>query len=685
MKVHELAKELGLTSKEVLTLLHKLGSDVKSHMSKLEDDVVEIVRHSMQDKVPAAAEASKPEPTEPAKVETAVATPPEAPPAPEPEPEKAPPRAVPAGNVITIRGSIVVKELAEKMNMRPNQLITELMSMNVFASINQRMDFAVAQKLAAEHGITLEHEKRAPEPRPIPKALQEQEDIDRPEDIMPRPAVVTMLGHVDHGKTSLLDRIRNTAVADGEAGGITQHIGAYTVEVNDRSITFLDTPGHAAFTSMRARGANLTDIAIIVIAADDGIMPQTKEAILHARAANAVMMVAINKIDLPGSKPERVRQQLQAEGLATEEWGGEVICCEVSAATGKGLEHLLESILLQAEMLELKANPKRRASGYVIEARLESGMGPTANLLVRSGTLAVGDLILSGEYWGRVKALINDKGVKVRTAGPSTPVKCMGLSGVPEAGAEFRVAGNEKVARATAEALGRRLIQEQQTVRKKVSLDNLYDHLKTTGLLELKIILKTDVQGSLEAIRHSLDGLKSDKISLTIILGGVGNITANDVLLASASDAIVVGFNVSKENTVAQIAKQEGVEIRLHSVIYELIDELRDSMTGMLAPKLTESYLGRALVQEVFEISKVGRIAGCLLADGRTSSRARARVKRANETIYEGSIQTLRRFQNEAAEVKEGQECGIRLDNFETFEKNDMIEFYDVVKTAQSL
>lgn len=681
MKVHELAKELGLASKEVLALLHQLGSDVKSHMSKLDADTVEIVKHAVRDKTQAGAKAAGSPTVEPPKVET----PPKSLPVEKPEPETAAPGQATAGKVITIRGSIVVRELAEKLNMRPNQLIAELMSMNVFASINQRMDFAVAQKLAARRGITLEHEKRAPEPKPIPKAFQEHEEIDRPEDLMPRPAVVTMLGHVDHGKTSLLDRIRNARVAAGEAGGITQHIGAYTVEIDDRSITFLDTPGHEAFTSMRARGANLTDIAVIVIAADDGVMPQTKEAILHARAAEAVMMVAINKIDLPGSKPERVRQQLQAEGLVTEEWGGDVICCEVSAATGKGVEHLLESILLQAEMLELKANPKRRASGYVIEARLEAGMGPTANLLVRSGTLKIGDLILSGEYWGRVKALINDKGAKVRTAGPSVPVKCMGLSGVPEAGAEFRVCGNDKVARATAEAAGRRLNEEQQTVRKKVSLDNLYDHLKTTGQLELKIILKTDVQGSLEAIRHSLDALKSDKISLNVILGGVGNITANDVLLASASDAIVVGFNVAKENTVAQLAKQEGVDIRLHSVIYELIDEIRDSMTGMLAPKLTETYLGRALVQEVFEISKVGRIAGCLLTDGRTTSRARARVKRTNETIYEGSIHTLRRFQNEAAEVKEGQECGIRLDNFESFEKSDIIEFYDVVKSAQSL
>lgn len=681
MKVHELAKELGLASKEVLALLHQLGSDVKSHMSKLDADTVEIVKHAVRDKTQAGAKADGSPTVEPPKVET----PPKSLPVEKPEPETAAPGQATVGKVITIRGSIVVRELADKLNMRPNQLIAELMSMNVFASINQRMDFAVAQKLAARHGITLEHEKRAPEPKPIPKAFQEHEEIDRPEDLMPRPAVVTMLGHVDHGKTSLLDRIRNARVAAGEAGGITQHIGAYTVAIDDRSITFLDTPGHEAFTSMRARGANLTDIAVIVIAADDGVMPQTKEAILHARAAEAVMMVAINKIDLPGSKPERVRQQLQAEGLATEEWGGDVICCEVSAATGKGVEHLLESILLQAEMLELKANPKRRASGYVIEARLEAGMGPTANLLVRSGTLKIGDLILSGEYWGRVKALINDKGAKVRTAGPSVPVKCMGLSGVPEAGAQFRVCGNDKVARATAEAAGRRLNEEQQTVRKKVSLDNLYDHLQTTGQLELKIILKTDVQGSLEAIRHSLDALKSDKISLNVILGGVGNITANDVLLASASDAIVVGFNVAKENTVAQLAKQEGVDIRLHSVIYELIDEIRDSMTGMLAPKLTETYLGRALVQEVFEISKVGRIAGCLLTDGRTTSRARARVKRTNETIYEGSIHTLRRFQNEAAEVKEGQECGIRLDNFESFEKSDIIEFYDVVKSAQSL
>ncbi|MFH0952758.1 MAG: translation initiation factor IF-2, partial [Verrucomicrobiota bacterium] len=608
-------------------------------------------------------------------------------PAPEaPAAAPAPPPAPPAKRVITVRGAVIVKEFAEQLAVKPNQLIAELMTMNVFASINERVDLKVAQQIADKHGFALEHEKKVIEHKPVIKAPEEGVETteDRPDDLLPRPPVVTFLGHVDHGKTSLLDKIRHSRVAEGEDGGITQHIGAYSVQYRDRAITFLDTPGHAAFTAMRARGANLTDIAVLIIAADDGVMPQTREAIQHAKAAGVAMMVAINKIDLRTASVDRVKRQLQQEGLTPEDWGGELICCPVSAVTGDGIDHLLEMILLQAEMMELKANPKRRALGYVIEARLEAGMGPTANLLVTRGTLHVGDAIVCGPCWGKVKALINDQGIKVRTAGPSSAVKCLGLNSVPEPGEEFQCYPNDRVARQTAEERMAKKRMDELVVPKRASLEDL---LRKTAehRCELFLVLKTDVQGSLEAIQQSLLGIKSDKVSLKMVLTGVGNITENDVLLASASNAIILGFHVGKEDGVGDRAKQEGVEIRLYSVIYELLDNVRDAMTGLLEPVTKETVIGHAEVRQVFDISKKGKIAGCIVTDGRAASRSRVRVKRNQDVIYEGSINTLKRFQNDAAEVREGQECGIRLDNFADFVAGDVLELYEMEKIAQQL
>ena len=558
--------------------------------------------------------------------------------------------------------------------------------MNVFASINERLDIKLARQVAEKHGFILEHEKRAVDQKPRPKQLQEDEtEEDRPEDMEPRHPVVTFLGHIDHGKTSLLDRIRNSAIAKSEAGGITQHIGAYVVEQNGHCITFLDTPGHAAFTAMRARGANLTDIAVIMIAADDGIMPQTEEAIKHAQAANTTIFVAINKMDLPNANQEHVMQQLQAIGLVPEEWGGTVICCPVSAQTGQGVDHLLEMILLQADVLELKANPKARAQGYVIEAQMEQGMGPTVNFLVTRGTLHVGDIIVCGPYWGRVKALLNDHGVKVRTAGPSMPVKCLGLSGVPQAGEQFKVYSNDKVARSVAEARSVELRTHQLTTPKKVSLDDLFDQMNKNDRLDLHLILKCDTQGSLEAIQQSLDQIKSDKVTITIILAGVGNINVNDVLLASASDAVIIGFHVSKEEGVTQAEKQEGVEIRFYSIIYQIIDHIKEAMTGMLAPEIREKHMGNAEVRQIFPFAKKEKVAGCLVINGRISSRCKARVKRGEDIIYEGSIISLKRFQDDASEVRETQECGVRLDNFSDFEAGDIIEFFDLESIPQEL
>lgn len=680
MRVHELAKELGATSKDLLVKLHELNVKAKSHMSALDETAIELMRdeyaklETKPHDLPARRSLGEVGSAEAARTK-AEATKDEVP-------------AVPkAGGVIKVRGAVTVKEFAERIGIRPNELVAELMGINILASINERIEVNVARKIAEKHGFTLEHEKRIAEYTQIRvKRLDEEtEEEDKPEDLMPRAPVVTFLGHVDHGKTSLLDRIRNTSVVKGEYGGITQHIGAYTVDVSGRGITFLDTPGHAAFTAMRARGANLTDIAVIIIAADDGIMPQTKEAIMHAKAANVAIMVAINKMDLSNANADRIKKQLQADELATEDWGGDIICSLVSAQTGEGIEHFLEIILLQAEMLELRANPKRHANGYVIEAQLEPGMGPTANLLVVNGTLKVGDTIICGRHYGRVKSLINDHGLKVKSAVPSIPVKCLGLSGVPDAGANFRVCASDKLARSMAEEETENLKSEQAIVPKRASLDDLYDHLEKDEKAELKVILKADTQGSVEAITHSLQEIKSNKISLNIILSGTGNLTINDVMLASASNAVILGFNVAKEPGVDSTAKHEGVEIRTHTVIYELIDQVRDAMIGLLAPEIREKIMGQAEIKQTFRMGKRGKIAGCLIMTGSVTPKFKTRVKRGDEVLYEGAITSLKHFQDNVSEVKESQECGVQLDNFVDFEEGDIFEFYETEEVEQSL
>ncbi|MGI6086915.1 MAG: translation initiation factor IF-2 [Kiritimatiellia bacterium] len=703
MRVFELARELNVTSKELLERLRADGVEAKSHMSAIADEVAEKLRAAKAKKpaAPVPPKASAPSPVEP--VAAAPSSPPlkqDAPPIKPPSAKPPPVKPKPAktlpveresqsaptqvGRIVTVRGPIVVREFAELLGMKPNQLIAELMMMNVLASINEKLDIKTAQQVAEKHGLILEHERK-PEAHPSPAAPEEVEE-DRPEDLKPRPPVVTFMGHIDHGKTSLLDRIRKTAVASREAGGITQHIGAYTVEHNGNLITFLDTPGHAAFTAMRARGANLTDIAVIVIAADDGIMPQTEEAIKHAQAAGTTLMVAINKMDLPTARPDNVRRQLQAAGLTPEEWGGDLICCEVSAQTGAGIDNLLEMLLLQAEMLDLKANPSPRAEGYVVEAQMETGMGPTAHLIVTRGTLRVGDIVVCGCCWGRVKALINARGAKVRQALPSTPVKCMGLSAIPPAGEFFKVYPNERAARQLAEqrAMDQRDAQLAAPAR-KTSLENLFERMEASRRLELKLVLKCDTRGSLEAIQHVLSEIQSDKVHINIILTGVGGITENDVLLASASDAIIIGFNVGKSEEVVRAAKREGVEIRLYSIIYNIADEIREAMTGLLAPELREKTLGRAEVRQVFPITKTGKIAGCLVVSGRVRARSKVRVKRNGELLYEGAVLTLKRFQDEVGEVREGQECGVRLDNYSEFEPGDVLEFFEIEKIAAKL
>ncbi|HPS09404.1 MAG TPA: translation initiation factor IF-2 [Kiritimatiellia bacterium] len=606
--------------------------------------------------------------------------------APRPQPQE---QTIAPDRVILLRGAVVVKDLAEKLGLRPNRLIADLMQLNILASINQRVEIDIAQKIAEKYGfkIEIERQKRSNERKPVLRSEDADDAIpeDKPEEMVPRPPVVTFLGHVDHGKTSLMDRIRNTRVASGEAGGITQHIGAYTVEVNGRKITFLDTPGHAAFSAMRARGANLTDIAVIIIAADDGIMPQTREVIKQAQQAGVQIMVAINKCDLPTAKPDRVRQMLQGEGLTPEEWGGDVICSEVSAMTGKGVDHLLEMILLQTDVLELTANPSRRADGYVVEAQLEQGLGPTATLLVAGGTLNVGDIILCGEYFGRIRGLIDDRGRRVKSASPATAVKCMGLSGVPEAGAAFRVMLNEKRARDLAEKTAEERKQVELASAKATSLDALMSQMKDNQRRELAVIVKADTQGSSEAICEALKEIKSEKVTLNIVHEAIGNISATDVNKAAAGQALVVGFSVGCETGVQQQARHDGVRINTFRIIYELIDFVKQRMLDLLPPEYKEVVKGHAEIRAIFDIGKTGRVAGCQMLDGTIRADARFRIFRKKEKMWDGKLSALKHFQNEVSEISGSQECGILFNGFEEFLVGDTIECYALEELPRSL
>jgi translation initiation factor IF-2 len=498
------------------------------------------------------------------------------------------------------------------------------------------------------------------------------------------------MGHVDHGKTTLLDAIRKTRVAAGEAGGITQHIGAYTIsfphpedKTRLQQITFLDTPGHAAFSAMRARGANVTDLVVLVVAANDGVMPQTLEALAHAQAAKVPIIVAVNKCDHPNANPMKVRQQLQDKGLVSDEWGGETIFVDVSALTKTGIDKLLEMIIFQADLLELKANPNRVAKGNVIESGLAPG-GPTATVLVRKGTLHVGDAVICGQYWGRVRALINEEGERLKEAGPSVAVKLLGLNGVPEAGLEFSVLEDEKAARALAETRGMESRQEANENRNKVTLENLFATMATSAGKSLKIVVKADTQGSVEAIVEALKKIETDKVSLEIIHSAVGTITESDVMLSSASRGIILGFHTRIDNGVSDVAKREGVQIKLYSIIYELVDEVKEAMAGLLDPILKETTIGAAEVRKLFDLSKGGHVAGCVITHGRVT-KGKVRIMRRKGLIYEGAVSSLRRFQDEVNEVRAGMECGIRVDGFDDFQIGDSIESFTVEKVAAKL
>ena len=734
MRVHELAKELGVSSKEILERLKVLGHATKGHMSNLEANVVTLVRAKVSKPKGKEKAAPKPLPTpvgaEPDKPLGALETiskeeelegevpkkdlakivgetkdkklhrektPISAKEFVKPgTQDKVPSRVAKTTPVATatvlekksveLRSPVVVKELAEKLGLKPNELIAKLISLGVFASINQNLDEETAGRVAHEYGCDLIVIRKEQQTLAKPEMSSEfQVAVDRPQDLVPRSPIVTFMGHVDHGKTSLLDHIRKTRVTAGEAGGITQHIGAYEVKIPKGKITFLDTPGHKAFTAMRARGAKITDIVVLVVAADDGVMPQTKEAIDHCREAKVPIMVAVNKKDLPNAAPEKVRRQLAELGLQPEEWGGDTIFVDVSAKTGQGVDQLLEMLVLQAEIMELRANPDREANGVVIEAKLTKGRGPAVTILVKNGTLKIGDPILCGMHSGKVKALMSDTGQTVHDAGPSTPAEVLGLEGVPDAGAEFYVTSSEKEAKLLSELRQAQSREKSWGSVKHTTLEDLYREIVEGEVKELKLIIKGDVQGSVEALVKSLEELGTKKAAVKVIHAMVGDVSETDVMLASASNAVIIGFHCKTDAKVRDLAKREAVEIRMYNIIYDAVEEIRKAMEGMLEPKVEEVVIGHAQVRQVFRITKAGVVAGCMVKDGKIIRNGKVRLLRDGKVIYQGEINALKRFKEEVKEVKTDFECGIKLAGWEDIVEGDILEAYLIEKTAQVL
>ena len=575
---------------------------------------------------------------------------------------------------ITFVESLSVAELAKKLHREPSEIIKKLFMLGVMATINQELDKDAIELICADYGVEVEEEIRV-DITDLETHFEQTEEVNEA-DLSERPPVVTIMGHVDHGKTTLLDSIRHTKVTAGEAGGITQHIGAYQVTEGDKKITFLDTPGHAAFTTMRARGAKVTDLTILVVAADDGVMPQTVEAINHAKAAEVPIIVAVNKMDKPSANPDRVMQELTEHGLVPEAWGGDTIFVPISALKGEGIDTLLEMILLVAEVGELKANPERLALGTVIEAQLDKGRGSVATLLVQDGTLKVGDPIVVGHTYGRVRAMVNDKGRRVKEAGPSTPVEITGLNDVPQAGDRFVVFEDEKTARQVGETRAMSAIQAQRSEKQRVTLDNLFEQMSQGEMKELNLIVKADVQGTVEAMAASLMKIDVEGVNVKIIHTGAGAITESDISLAAASNAIVIGFNVRPDVNAKRAAEEEGVDIRLHRIIYKVIEEIEQAMKGMLDPEFEEKIIGQAEVRQTIKVSKVGTIAGSYVTEGKVTRDSGVRVIRDNVVIFEGELDTLKRFKDEVKEVAKGYECGITITNFNYIKEGDIIEAY---------
>ena len=581
--------------------------------------------------------------------------------------------------VITLPEVITIKELAEKMKMQPSVIVKKLFLQGQMVTVNQEISYEEAENIAIDYDIMCEQEVKVDV---IEELLKEDEE--KEENLVERAPVICVMGHVDHGKTSLLDAIRKTNVTDKEAGGITQHIGAYMVEAGGRKITFLDTPGHEAFTAMRMRGANATDIAILVVAADDGVMPQTVEAINHAKAAGIEIIVAVNKIDKPNADINRVKQELAEYELIPEDWGGSTVFAPVSAKTGEGIKELLDMVLLTADILELKANPKRKARGLVIEAELDKGRGPVATILMQKGTLKVGDFVSAGACYGKVRAMLDDKGRRVKEAGPSTPVEILGLNDVPEAGEVFIAHDSDKTAKSFADTYkAQNKVKKLEETKSKMSLDDVFSQIKEGNLKELNLIVKADVQGSVEAVKQSLVKLSNDEVVVKCIHGGVGAVNESDVSLAAASNAIIIGFNVRIDANAKETAEREGVDVRLYKVIYQAIDDVEAAMKGMLDPIFEEKVIGHAEVRQIFKASAVGNIAGSYVTDGMFQRGCKIRITRAGEQIYEGELASLKRFKDDVKEVKAGYECGLVFDKFDAMAELDIVEAYIMVEVPR--
>jgi len=670
IRIYELAKRLDIPSRELLKKLEEYGlEDITSHMSTIDNELAELVIEEY--KTQKEEKEIEEEPEEVDLVEKEIE---------EKELEEPEEEETEQDEAEVFEEGITVRQLAKKLGVAGTEMVAVLMKNGVMAGINDRLNFEALSIIADEFNFVPKKELTLEEKLIRPETEEEDE-----ENLELRAPVVTIMGHVDHGKTSLLDAIRNENVIDSEAGGITQHIGAYHVEFQGKNIVFIDTPGHEAFTEMRARGAHVTDIVVLVVAADDGVMPQTIEAIDHSKAANVPIVVAVNKIDVKNARIDQTKQQLTEYGLLPEDWGGNNIFVDISAKNRIGIENLLEMILLQAEILELKANPKKNARGTVIEAKMDDKRGPVGTVLVQSGTLRVGDVFVAGLYEGKVRAMINDKGEKVYVAGPSIPVEVLGFSDVPKAGDNFYVLDDEKDAKEISQARQAEHRQDVLAPSVKVSLANLYNQVKEGSLKELNIILKGDVQGSVQAISEALRELSTDEVRLNIIHQAVGNISDTDVMLASASNAIIIGFNTRPAPESVETAKREHVDIRTYNVIYELISNVQAAMEGLLEPETRESILGRAVIRDLFKISRIGTIAGCYVTNGKIVRNENVRVIRDNNVIFDGKINSLKRFKDDVSEVSSGYECGISLDNFNDFEVEDILECYTIEKIARRL
>ena len=683
IRIYELAKELDLKSKFVVEFLNDLGADVSNHMSSIDEDIANMLREHF---APEEEETLVREETKVVKKKRR--------PFKEEEDRDAalklrakkkrgakrgriqePPAQKPKR--IILGESVAVNELAQKIGVPGTEVVKQLMKIGVMASLTQSVDYDTAALVAERFGVETEPERDLAEEVFAPV---EQD----PARLAPRPPVVTIMGHVDHGKTTLLDYIRKTKVTAQEAGGITQHIGAYQIEYNGKLITFLDTPGHEAFTAIRARGARVTDIAVLVVAANDGVMPQTVEAINHAKAAGVPIIVAINKMDLPAANPDRVKQELTEHGLVVEEWGGDTIAVPISALRGDGVEELLEMILLVAEMEDVKADPDCPARGTVIDAKLDRGRGPVATVLISQGTLRVGDSFVVGNYCGRVRALIDDRGQQIKEAKPSTPVEVLGISDVPQAGDSFVVVTDEQTARQVAEIQQEKQRERELSKTSRVTLDDLYRRIQEGAVKELNLIIKADVQGSAEAVRSSLEKLSTEEVRVNVIHQAVGAISESDVLLASASNAVIIGFNVRPEPNARKAAERDGVDIRTYRVIYNLLDDVKAAMEGLLEPEFKEEIVGRAEVRHTFKVPG-GVVAGCYVLDGKITRAAQVRVLRDNVIVHEGKIASLRRFKDDVREVTHGYECGIGVERFNDIKEGDVLEAFQMVKVERSL